>query len=71
MLIFKTYKNSALATFISILSAIALLFGGIGIISFFTAGMKDSSAIVLGLIFVAVWFVLSKGAKAIAEKKGK
>lgn len=70
-MIFRTYSNSALATIISILGALSLVFGVIGVVSFFTAGMKDSSNIVLGIIFVAVWFALHKLADAIAAKKSK
>ena len=69
MLFFKTYSNSVLATFLSILGSLALIFGVIGVISFFTAGMKDSGNIIAGLVCVGVWYGLSKAAKAIAEKK--
>ena len=71
MFFFKTYSNSFLATVISILASLSLVGGAIGIISFFTAGMKDSGNIILGIVFVAVWFVLRKLADSIAAKKGK
>ena len=71
MFFFKIYSNSFLATVISILASLSLVGGAIGIISFFTAGMKDSGNIILGIVLVAVWFVLRKLADSIAAKKGK
>ena len=70
MFFFKSYPNSGFATFLSILGALSLIFGAFGVISFFTAGMKDSGNIVMGLVFAAVWFILNKLARKFADKKG-
>lgn len=66
---FKKYDNNILATLISILGSLSLLGGAIGLISFFTGGMKYPSNIVWGIVLIALWFGCGKLAESIAKKK--